>query len=225
MQRTAIVVNCSAPHYNLGALKCRDWLTTRGYSVTYSQGDPGLWSYDTDLICLSTIFSWHAQVARSVALRMKDRAEIRCGGPGMYALANWWRKETGLEVVRGLDTRFDRKRGHYKMCFASRGCPVRCSFCLTPETSIQTADGLKPIVEVKVGDLVLTHLGRYRRVTEVLTREYSGTVHELRNGAASVLFPTIVTSEHPIWVQPIWEYRPRKNEPAPFAYLEPVRSF
>jgi hypothetical protein len=130
MQKKAIVVNCSAPHYNLGALKCSDWLTAQGYSVTYSEGDSGLWSYDAELICLSVIFSWHAPLARTIALRMKDKAEIWCGGPGMYALANWWRKETGLQVVRGLDARFDRQRGHYKMCFASRGCPVRCSFCV-----------------------------------------------------------------------------------------------
>src|SRR6266700_3549129 len=170
--KRALVVNCSAPHYNLGAWKLHDWLGDQGYHVTYSHGDPGLWGPDVDLIALSVIFSWHATLAREIALRMRDSAEVWAGGPGLFALANWWRKETGLEIVKGLDMRFDKQRGNYKMCFASRGCPVNCSFCLTPETLIQTADGLKPIVEVRVGDLVLTHLGRYRRVTQVLTREY-----------------------------------------------------
>jgi hypothetical protein len=73
---------------------------------------------------------WHAPLAREIALRMRERAEVWAGGPGLFALAAWWRKETGLAIVRGLDTRFDRQHGHYKMCFASRGCPVQCSFCI-----------------------------------------------------------------------------------------------
>jgi hypothetical protein len=130
--KKALVVNCSAPHYNLGSWKLHDWLSEQGYRVTYAQGDPGLWELDADLVALSLIFSWHAPLARAIALRMKDRAEIWCGGPGVFALASWWRSETGLEIVKGLDQRFERQRGHYKMCFSARGCPVNCSFCLVP---------------------------------------------------------------------------------------------
>lgn len=133
----AIVVNCSLrspgePHYNLGARKLVDWLKEQDHQIAYSDGDPGLWEQEADLVCLSSIFSWHAPVAREIALRFKDRAEVWCGGPGMFALANWWRQETGLEIVRGLDERFDKQRGHYRMTFASRGCPVNCSFCIVP---------------------------------------------------------------------------------------------
>jgi hypothetical protein len=128
----AVVINCSAPHYNLGARKCADWLRELGYQTHYHDGDPGMWELDADLVALSCIFSWHALLAHTIALRMKERAEVWAGGPGLFALARWWQKETGLNVVRGLDSRFDRQRGHYKMCFASRGCPVGCSFCLVP---------------------------------------------------------------------------------------------
>ncbi len=128
----AVVINCSAPHYNLGAHKCADWLRELGYQTHYHDGDPGMWELDADLVALSCIFSWHAPLARTIALRMKERAEVWAGGPGLFALARWWQKETGLNIVRGLDSRFDRQRGHYKMCFASRGCPVACSFCLVP---------------------------------------------------------------------------------------------
>lgn len=133
----ALVINCSLrhsgePHYNLGAQKLKDWLRCQGYCVAYSDGDPGMWELDADLVALSVIFSWHAPLAREIALRMKNRAEVWCGGPGMFALASWWHKETGLEIVRGLDDRFDKQRGHYEMTFASRGCPVNCSFCIVP---------------------------------------------------------------------------------------------
>ncbi len=133
MRKKALIVNCSAPHYNLGAHKLADWLATQEYDVHYTDGDPGLFGYGYNLIGLSVIFSWHALLARTLALRLKAAAEVWCGGPGMFALANWWRKETGLEIVRGLDTRFDRRRGIYKMTFASRGCPVGCYFCLVPK--------------------------------------------------------------------------------------------
>lgn len=128
----ALVVNCSAPHYNLGARKCADWLRSEGHTVAYHDGDPGLWELDADSVWLSCIFSWHAPIALQIALRLKATAEVHAGGPGLFALASWWRQETGLEIVRGLDTRFDKQRGQYKMCFASRGCPVNCSFCIVP---------------------------------------------------------------------------------------------
>lgn len=130
--RTAVVVNCSAPHYNLGAEKLADWLKSEGYSVSRHGGDPGLFGLGADLVCLSVIFSWHAPLAREIALRYKPTAVVWCGGPGMFALAHWWTQETGLDCVRGLDQRFERQRGAYRMTFASRGCPVGCSFCIVP---------------------------------------------------------------------------------------------
>jgi pyruvate-formate lyase-activating enzyme len=128
----AAVVNVSAPAYNLGAAKLADWLVTQGYHVTPLAGDPGLFAYGFDLVCLSVIFSWHAPRARDIALRVRAQSDVWCGGPGMFALAAWWKRETGLPLQRGLDTRFDHQRGSYRMTFASRGCPVDCSFCLVP---------------------------------------------------------------------------------------------
>ena len=127
-----LIVNCSAPHYNLGAQKLVHWLRAQDHEVTLSDGDPGLFAYGYDRVCLSVIFSWHALVARSIALRVKRHADVWCGGPGMFTLGRWWERETGLTCVRGLDQRFERERGVYQMTFASRGCPVGCSFCIVP---------------------------------------------------------------------------------------------
>jgi hypothetical protein len=126
-------VNCSAPHYNLGAQKLRDWLSNHGYQIQYWDGDPGFFASGADLVCLSVIFSWDALTARRIALQVKDDSEVWCGGPGMYALEKWWKQETGLNCIRGLDWRFERQRGDYKMTFASRGCPVDCWFCIVPK--------------------------------------------------------------------------------------------
>lgn len=127
-----LVINCSAPYYNLGAHKLADWLRSEGESVAYHDGDPGLYGYDADAVHLSVIFSWHATIAREIALRLRDHAAIHAGGPGMFALGRWWKEQTGFNAHKGLDARFERQRGDYRMTFASRGCPVNCYFCIVP---------------------------------------------------------------------------------------------
>ena len=101
----ALVVNASARHYNLGARKLADWLTENGDVVACSDGDPGLFGGQPDKVYISVIFSWHAPVAAEIAMRYKANADIECGGPGMFALAAWWKRQTGLE----------RHRGNYRM--------------------------------------------------------------------------------------------------------------
>lgn len=48
----AIVINCSAKHYNLGQSKIADWLKEEGHIVDLHSGDPGLFAYGYDLVCL-----------------------------------------------------------------------------------------------------------------------------------------------------------------------------
>jgi hypothetical protein len=128
----SLVVNCS-PGYNLGAHKIANWLRSQGDNVDFQTGDPGMFAYGYDKVYLSVIFSWHALTARDVAMRVKGVSDVECGGPGMFALANWWKRETGLDCHSGLDDRFEHQRGDYKMTFASRGCPVGCWFCIVPK--------------------------------------------------------------------------------------------
>lgn len=128
----AVVVNCSHGYYNLGAAKLADWLQERGHAVQTFEGDPGLFLPAADLVCLSVIFSWHAPIASQIAHRVKASADVWAGGPGLFALGRWWRDQTALTCQHGLDQRFERQRGNYRMTFASRGCPVNCSFCIVP---------------------------------------------------------------------------------------------
>jgi len=125
-------INCSAPHYNLGLHKLTDWMREQGHTVTWYDGDPGLFAYGYDLVCLSVIFSWHAPIARTIAERVRSNSHVWAGGPGLFALWKWWQDTTGLPMQRGIDQRFEHQRGNYKMTFASRGCPVNCSFCIVP---------------------------------------------------------------------------------------------
>lgn len=124
----AAVINLSHPHYNLGAAKLSAWLRSRGDEVVEFDGDPGLFLVDFDLVCVSAIFSWDVPKGVEPALRGCGY-DVWAGGPGFAHMANWWRDRTGNEPTLGLDPRFERQRGNYRMCFAARGCPVGCHFC------------------------------------------------------------------------------------------------
>lgn len=50
--------------------------------------------------------------------------------------------------------------------------------------------------DVKLGDLVLTHKGRWRAVTQVLSRKYQGTLHSIKRRGWPQAFD--LTPEHPI---------------------------
>lgn len=132
----AAVINVSAPHYNLGASKLANWLRAEGWTVEEYAGDPGMFLREPDLVCLSVIFSWHAPIARDIAWRY--RCDVWAGGPGLFKLADWWKKETGFDAHVGLDQRFERQPGNYRMVFAARGCPVGCYFCIVPQLEGRT---------------------------------------------------------------------------------------
>lgn len=138
--RRAVVVNASKPHYNLGAAKLSSWLRRDGWTVDEYDGDPGLFSAGADLVAVSVIFSWHARLARELAIRHERDAEVIVGGPGMLRLASWWTSNApaSAQLVIGLDWRFERERGNYRMTFASRGCPVGCWFCSVPQLEGKT---------------------------------------------------------------------------------------
>jgi hypothetical protein len=123
-----IVVNCSKG-YSLGSRKLYNWLLEQGNEVSYTDTDPGMFLTDFDLVCLSVVFSWDVKKARDIALRVRGNSDMWAGGPGFAALKNWWKKETGLECTYRVDERFEHQRGNYERTFASRGCPIGCSFC------------------------------------------------------------------------------------------------
>ena len=69
--------------------------------------------------------------------------------------------------------------------------------CVPPDTNIICYDGVKPISEVKEGDLVLTHKGRFRRVTKVFKRKYKGKIIEIiPYGFSNISIK--LTPEHPV---------------------------
>jgi formate hydrogenlyase subunit 6/NADH:ubiquinone oxidoreductase subunit I/intein/homing endonuclease len=71
-----------------------------------------------------------------------------------------------------------------------------CHFCVTPETLVTANPSVKPIGEIEIGDLVLTHTGLHRKVRQVYRRNYSGRLYTIRPLGAP--FSLNVTEDHPL---------------------------
>lgn len=68
--------------------------------------------------------------------------------------------------------------------------------CLTADTLVTTANGMVPIADVQVGDLVLTHDGTFKPVAQVMTRQYTGQIISIK--AQGLPKPVCMTAEHPV---------------------------
>ena len=71
--------------------------------------------------------------------------------------------------------------------------------CLLKGQEIVTKNGVKESQDIKVGDFVLTHRGRFKKVTRIMKRVHTGTFFKIRlsNWRKKEL---ILTDEHPILV-------------------------
>jgi hypothetical protein len=70
------------------------------------------------------------------------------------------------------------------------------NFCFVPGTKVMMADGTyRPIEEISIGDEVITHKGRVRRVTHVFEREYEGEIRSIKFDRFKD--PILVTGNHP----------------------------
>lgn len=71
--------------------------------------------------------------------------------------------------------------------------------CQLAGTLIFTKDGMKKIEDIKVGDQVLTHKGRFRAVTWLLQKPYDGPLYSVKR--KKDFRPITLTAEHPLFVK------------------------
>src|SRR4051812_12998461 len=72
--------------------------------------------------------------------------------------------------------------------------------CLLPGQEIVTRQGMTPIEDIEVGDEVLTHRGRFRKVTRTMSRTHGGEIFGVRlNGRSGRT--TWMTGEHPVLIR------------------------
>lgn len=70
--------------------------------------------------------------------------------------------------------------------------------CLDGDTEIITNHGLKKIVDIEVGDMVLTHKGRFRKIYKKTYLPSPTTVQKITTDGSNT--PILVTNNHPFWI-------------------------
>ena len=70
-------------------------------------------------------------------------------------------------------------------------------YCLPGDQKVITLDGPKEIQNIQMGDMVLTHKGRYRKVTQTFIRKHTGKIMEIDVYGQDV--PLKITPEHPVY--------------------------
>jgi Fe-S cluster assembly protein SufB len=73
--------------------------------------------------------------------------------------------------------------------------------CFLPGAMVRTRQGEKPIEQIGIGDEVMTHQGRYRRVYHTMNRPYHGPIYHIRFFGDSHR-ELHVTEEHPLLITP-----------------------
>jgi hypothetical protein len=68
--------------------------------------------------------------------------------------------------------------------------------CLLPNTLVKTIDGYKKIKDIQLGELVLTHLGNYKPVTNICVKDFDGDMYNLKFRGQIGLD---ITYNHPIY--------------------------
>ena len=74
--------------------------------------------------------------------------------------------------------------------------------CLTAGNFIITSEGAKDIKDIEVGDYVLTHKGRFRKVLRTMSRICSEPLYKIKLAGSNKKWLTI-TGEHPILIRDI----------------------
>lgn len=70
--------------------------------------------------------------------------------------------------------------------------------CFVEGTLVLTHKGYKPIEEVKVGDLVLTHTNKFKRVSNVGKKPYNGNMCKIYGMGTDIIY---CTEDHPFYVR------------------------
>ena len=111
-------------------------------------------------------------------------------------LGNDWTRVRGMGAhIKGTN---GRSQGVVPFLKVANDTAVAVNQCFAPETTVFTADGPRPIAEVKVGDLVLGQRGRYREVTEHFIYDQKAAPM-VRVAVKHSVNDLQVTDGHPFW--------------------------
>jgi len=114
------------------------------------------------------------------------------------SIANGYPVVIGMEVFPYMESQEMAKKGVLQIPANSEQALGGHALCCLPGTTITTKDGFLPIEDVEVGDEVLTHTGKFRRVLSLSSREIDEEVYTIQNNCGENL---CVTGDHPIFTK------------------------
>ncbi len=170
----AIVYNASSKHYNRGAVALGYWLSEQGFTVRHSVRQPDIFDLDADLFAFSAIFTWHLPRLADWVNQVKNRGDVWIGGPAPSSNPDYVEEMTGITPHIGVDGRFERQPGQYKMTRTCRGCPVGCPFCIVPKidgTTMREYADFPPAPVLLDDNITATGVAHQERVIETLLRQ------------------------------------------------------
>lgn len=102
-------------------------------------------------------------------------------------------------------------RGDVRSGLPFQTSSVDLLFCVKPGALVRTKKGMHPIEEIRIGDEVLTHLGRWKKVTRTFVRQVADEKMVEFRGAC---LPFFLTGNHSVYVKRHWKdvYRVNHHE-------------
>lgn len=161
-----------------------------------------VWGYETFLVYAKP-FMHHANKGPNA--RAFGAVELSC----------WHDRMKRVELVVRLDRDAANQVGAHKVIdrIDHGQLPDTSMGCFTAGTLITMGDWTKkPIEDVRVGDTVITHRGRARKVTEVHERKYSGDLYSVKPEGGRLLR---TTRQHPFLTETESVVRPKDHKACP----------
>ena len=96
-------------------------------------------------------------------------------------------------VIESVLYRYPDFKTRTVLCISTQcGCRCGCTFCLPPGEQIQTANGLKNIEDIEVGDLVVSYNTQDKQrkldeVTRLTSNDYDGELIEIELEDGNIL--------------------------------------
>jgi len=134
-------------------------------------------------------------------------AVVHPGGGSAYAVSYTVQKI--IESLDGGEKPAVGIYGHYHKLMAMniRNVWVLQSGCFDGRAHVETPSGERQINQLKIGDLVVTHRGRARPITDIMKRQYKGDALYIRAGVTRSMgrVGIVATAEHPFLTESGWQ--------------------
>jgi len=202
----------------LGLMKYSAWHKSKGHTVEFYKGLKPKPCDDYDMIYITTLFTWDAQVTIDTIKYYQlhyPSADINIGGVLATLMPEYIEAETGLEVTTSYIRELDALTPDYDLCkknskfddysyvFTTRSCPNRCKFCaverldgafwVNPDWRMQV-DLRKPKINIFDNNIVIAPIEHFKDVIQYTID------HNLQIRFEGGIDFRFVTIEHAKWL-------------------------